>query len=503
MAERLMRGFLLSETSRVAASFSQPASGSLSRQIITRRVDRFQQFLVGVDGAALFCSFALSYLIRATFLAEWGKEVGPFSSLLWLFWVIASVWFVSLWFFGFYHTNRFWSYKELLLRLSKAEVVAALSVMSFFYLSKTDTVSRLFFQTFVGVSFLLLFLTNATLKNLQEHWRRKGSNLCNVVIAGLNTKALAYYEATRAHPAWGVSVLGFLGADGDVPRQEFCGKPVLGQMTSLLSVLRDQVVDEVILALPRSQTNELEKYLHLCEEMGVTARVILDIPRSLRVRPAIETVGQVPLLSFESTSHNGVALGVKRVIDFLGAFLGLGLLSVAYLYYAPKIRKDSPGPTIFRQTRVGKHGRLFTLYKFRTMSQDAERLQQTLAAQNQMNGPIFKIKDDPRITPLGHKLRRSHIDELPQLVNVLRGEMSLVGTRPPTPKEVEQYLPAHHRRLSMKPGLTGLWQLNGNKVSDFNEVVELDCRYIDEWSLWLDVKILAQTLRKIVRGTGW
>ena len=509
MRENLIRGHFVSGVHHVTASFSRATSAHTpaSRHILTRRVDGFQRSLVFVDGLVLFLSFVISYVVsyfvRDTLLTEGVGGLRPFPKFLWLLWVIVPVWFASLWFFGFYRSNRFWSYKELLLRLAQAQVVAALGVMSIFYLSKTGDVSRLFFQMFVGTSFLLLFFTNVALQILQEHLRRKGFNLHNVVIAGLNDRALMYYEATRVHSAWGVSVLGFLCADGDVSRQEFCGKPVLGQMANLLHVLREQVVDEVILALPRSQTHESEKYIHLCEEMGVTARVILDIPRTLRVRPVIETVGQVPMLSFESTSHNSVALGVKRAIDILGALFGLGLLVAAHLYYAPKIRKDSPGPATFRQTRVGKHGRLFTLYKFRTMYQDAEKLRHTLAVQNQMNGPIFKIKNDPRITAIGQRLRSSHVDELPQFWNVFRGDMSLVGTRPPTPEEVAQYLPSHHRRLSMKPGLTGLWQLNGNQVNDFNEVVRLDCQYIDEWSLWLDLRILIKTMQKMVKGTGW
>ena len=509
MSENLIRGHIVSGVHHVTASLSRAAvvHTPASRHILTRRIDGFQRSLIFVDGFVLLLSFIISYvvsyIVRDTLLTEWVGGLRPFPKFLWLLWVIIPVWFASLWFFGFYRSNRFWPYKELLLRLAQAQVVAALGVMSIFYLSKMGDVSRLFFQTFVGTSFLLLFFTNVALQTLQEHLRRKGFNLQNVVIAGLNNKALMYYEAIRMNPAWGVSVLGFLCTNEDVSRQEFCGKPVLGQMENLLHVLREQVVDEVILALPRSQTHESEKYIHLCEEMGVTARVILDIPHAMRVRPVIETVGQVPLLSFESTSHNGVALGVKRVIDIIGALFGLGLLVGAYLYYAPKIRKDSPGPVIFRQTRVGKHGRLFTLYKFRTMYQDAEKYLQTLAIQNQMNGPIFKIKNDPRITVVGQRLRTSHVDELPQFWNVFRGDMSLVGTRPPTPGEVAQYLPSHHRRLSMKPGLTGLWQLNGNQVTDFNEIVALDCHYIDEWSLWLDVKILAKTLQKMVKGTGW
>jgi lipopolysaccharide/colanic/teichoic acid biosynthesis glycosyltransferase len=159
---------------------------------------------------------------------------------------------------------------------------------------------------------------------------------------------------------------------------------------------------------------------------------------------------------------------------------------------------------IFRQQRVGQNGRRFTIYKFRTMCAGAEQIKAALGAQNEMKGPIFKLRGDPRVTPTGRKLRSRHLDELPQFWNVLKGEMSLVGTRPPTDDEIVAYLGHHQRRLSIKPGLTGLWQLNGNgAVKDFEDVVKLDCEYIDNWSLWLDAKIVAKTVTKVMRGDGW
>jgi lipopolysaccharide/colanic/teichoic acid biosynthesis glycosyltransferase len=188
----------------------------------------------------------------------------------------------------------------------------------------------------------------------------------------------------------------------------------------------------------------------------------------------------------------------------IGATLGLCACVIAYICYGRRLRRESGASVLFRQERVGWNGRRFTLYKFRTMRADSEQLKAALDARNEMNGPIFKLKDDPRVTPTGRKLRRRHLDELPQFWNVLRGDMSLVGTRPPTDDETAAYLEHHQRRLSIKPGLTGLWQLNGNgAVKDFEDVVKLDCEYIDNWSLWLDAKIVAKTVTKVMRGDAW
>jgi lipopolysaccharide/colanic/teichoic acid biosynthesis glycosyltransferase len=208
-------------------------------------------------------------------------------------------------------------------------------------------------------------------------------------------------------------------------------------------------------------------------------------------------------LVLDPPRRNAIALAIKRIVDIVGALAGLLVGMVAYLVYNRRIRRESGGSVIFRQARVGECGRVFEMYKLRTMKTDAEVALERLHEHNEMRGPVFKIRHDPRIIPIGKWLRKYHLDELPQFWNVLKGDMSLVGPRPPTPNEVELYSPHHLQRLRGKPGLTGSWQLYGNSVSDFEDIVKLDCRYIDQWSLWLDLKILAKTIPKILRGGGW
>jgi lipopolysaccharide/colanic/teichoic acid biosynthesis glycosyltransferase len=210
------------------------------------------------------------------------------------------------------------------------------------------------------------------------------------------------------------------------------------------------------------------------------------------------------LLLHETVPVGAIALAVKRLMDVAASVVGLVFCGFAYVMLARRIKRETRGSVIFRQTRVGRNGRLFTLYKFRTMDASAEEQHEELLEQNEMKGHIFKIRHDPRITPLGRTLRKLYIDELPQFWNVFRGEMSLVGTRPPTPSEVACYEPHHQRRLSMKPGVTGLWQLYGNdEVTDFEEIVELDCRYIDTWSLLQDCRIIFRTILRVARGGGY
>ena len=248
----------------------------------------------------------------------------------------------------------------------------------------------------------------------------------------------------------------------------------------------------------------VEEYISLCQEMGLTSRLVLDLPQRQWTRQDLALVDGVGILSLGPVRLSTWRLAVKRAIDVVGAGVGLILFAAAYVWYARRVREDSPGPVLFSQVRVGRHGRYFALYKFRTMYVNAEARQAALMAANEMQGAMFKVRDDPRVTRLGRWMRARHLDELPQFWNVLRGDMSLVGTRPPTLEEVECYRPDHLRRLSMKPGITGLWQLAGNQeIRDFEEIVRLDCQYIDSWSIWLDVRILIRTVLKVLSRTGW
>jgi lipopolysaccharide/colanic/teichoic acid biosynthesis glycosyltransferase len=273
---------------------------------------------------------------------------------------------------------------------------------------------------------------------------------------------------------------------------------------TLDQVLDAHVIDDVFM-IDSSGALDPEEILYSSSIRGKTFRTLMKTPLAPAGRYRTQALGGGEyLLSHESVPVGRIALGIKRLTDLVGASIGMVFCAVAYLIFSWRIRRETRGSAIFRQKRVGRNGRLFTLYKFRTMQVGSEEVQFELLERNEMTGHMFKIRDDPRITRLGRLLRKLYIDELPQFWNVVKGEMSLVGTRPPTPSEVAGYQPHHQRRLSMKPGITGLWQLYGNdEVTDFEEVVELDCKYIDTWSIWQDCKIILRTVLRVGRAGGY
>jgi lipopolysaccharide/colanic/teichoic acid biosynthesis glycosyltransferase len=293
----------------------------------------------------------------------------------------------------------------------------------------------------------------------------------------------------------------FTGANGEVLFRNEGGEET---PSTLDEVLDAHVIDDVLM-VDSSDGLDPDDILYASSIRGKTFRALMRTPLAPAGRYLTQDLGAGEyLLSHESVPVGKMRLAVKRLMDLVGATIGLVFCAVAYVAFSRRIKRETQGSTIFRQTRVGRNGRLFTLYKFRTMLVSAEGRQRELLQHNEMTGHMFKIRDDPRITTLGRLLRNKYIDEFPQFWNVLKGEMSIVGTRPPTPSEVACYEPHHQRRLSMKPGITGLWQLFGNdEVTDFEEVVELDCRYIDTWSIWQDCRIIFRTVLRVVRAGGF
>ena len=270
-------------------------------------------------------------------------------------------------------------------------------------------------------------------------------------------------------------------------------------------VLRRYAVDEVVAVTTWDQSAIWNELAEACADRGLIFRQLVVMPKPRIGKYQIEDAGNGQyFVSLETVPQDFLALAIKRALDIVGSILGLLLCALVYPFYALWLQIVSPGAVLFRQERMGRNGRFFTLYKFRTMRPNAEEELPELMALNQMSGAIFKIANDPRIIAGGHPMRRTHLDELPQFWNVLLGDMSLVGTRPPTRNEVGSYENRHHRRLSMRPGITGIWQVAGNDaVSDFEEVVKLDCQYIDQWSLRLDFDLIAKTISKVMRLEGW
>jgi exopolysaccharide biosynthesis polyprenyl glycosylphosphotransferase len=304
---------------------------------------------------------------------------------------------------------------------------------------------------------------------------------------------------------WGSRNLGFLD---DEPRSldvETIGELFLGSAKELGKFLENEIVDEVIIALPRQRlaSDSTTQAIRLCEAVGLDVTIVSDLFQAQRAKPSYHEVLGVPALNFVSYQpRQPLALAVKRAMDVLGAALGLVLTLPLWLVVAAAIKLDSRGPIFFVQDRCGLHGRTFPFLKFRTMSCDAERRRAELLQYNEVSAPVFKIAHDPRVTRVGRFLRRSSIDELPQLINVLLGHMSLVGPRPPIPEEVNAYELAERRRLSVRPGLTCLWQISGRSLLRFEDWVRLDLQYIDQWSLLLDLRIMLRTIPAVLTAKG-
>jgi exopolysaccharide biosynthesis polyprenyl glycosylphosphotransferase len=328
-----------------------------------------------------------------------------------------------------------------------------------------------------------------------------GRNYRHVLVVGSGPRARLAVNLIDEHPSWGQRVVGLLDEYDTPVDPSFIGVPI-SKLQDLPDLMRRVVIDEVIVACPRSMLSEITPAIATCAAVGIPVTMLSDVFGDLMPRPRVAEFGMHPALSFGVVHHSRSALLFKRVMDVLCASALLLLLSPVITIAAIAIKLDSKGPVLFRQKRCGLNGRLFDVLKLRSMHADAEKRRAELVALNEMDGPVFKIRNDPRITRVGRWLRRLSIDELPQLWNVVRGEMSLVGPRPPIPGEVDDYDVGQRRRLSMRPGITCLWQVEGRNTIGFDEWVQLDLEYIDRWSLLLDLMILLRTLPAVVRGTG-
>ncbi len=331
--------------------------------------------------------------------------------------------------------------------------------------------------------------------------RRGGQNYRNVLVIGTGPRAVNLTETIECHPEWGLRLVGYVD-EGDVPLDGRIPSERVFKMIDFPRLVRDEVIDEVITACPRSMLAEIGPAVKVCSAVGVPLTVMTDLFGDYLPPPRLKRFGSYAGLSFAPVHHSVMMLWLKRGIDIAGALVGLIVAAPTIGIAALAIRLTSPGSIFFRQIRCGLNGRPFAMIKLRTMVADAEARRKDVVYLNEMGGPVFKIEKDPRITPVGRWLRAFSIDELPQLWNILVGDMSLVGPRPPIPAEVAQYETSERRRLSMRPGLTCLWQVSGRNQIGFDEWVKLDLQYIDSWSLSNDLKILLLTLPTVLAGGG-
>ena len=385
--------------------------------------------------------------------------------------------------------------------MAKPIALGGLFLGSVIFVVQAKYFSRSLFALFLAIFYLITLVEKITIRLSQRHVRRKGFNYRSVLIVGINEGALRIADALSRNREYGFKVIGFLNGYGQDYVQADNYK-VLGSVEDLEQVIDRQIVDEIIFALPVDELARSEAKIVKCEEIGVKIHIRADFARSIFARAYLGSVSGIPILTLASTPHAATDIVLKRLVDVVVSTLGLVLSAPLFAVTAALIKMESQGPVLFRQVRSGLNGRRFVLLKFRSMNHDAEHQRLALEERNEMSGPVFKLQDDPRVTRVGAWLRRISLDELPQLWNVLRGDMSLVGPRPPLPSEVQKYERWQRRRLSMKPGITCLWQVNGRNDIDFDEWMKLDMEYIDNWSLVLDFKILARTVPAVLFSRG-
>jgi exopolysaccharide biosynthesis polyprenyl glycosylphosphotransferase len=454
--------------------------------------------------AFLVATFVIQSSPNGMFLSEFMALKIKLGNCL-LFALLLAFWHNLFVLCGLYVSKRLTKRSTELFGVTKATILASVFLL---------VMARATHINMVSTSFVLLFWLSCTAlmasgrlvaRSLLVALRSRGRNSRFVLIVGTNERAIAFADSIAARPELGIHMVGFVDNDwAGIPKFETTGHSRCCDFSGLPGFLRNNVVDEVAIYLPlRSYYEHAAQLISLCEHHGILIRLDTQ-PFNLRTQSssALHLDPEVHLAGLPSSPLSGPAI-TKRLIDLLISGVALLVLSPLFLIVALLVKFTSESPILFSQTRVGLNKRMFRMYKFRTMIPDAEKIQDQLLSRNEMSGPVFKIKQDPRITPLGRILRNTSIDELPQLFNVFKGEMSLVGPRALSLRDYELFdTDSHRRRFSVKPGITCLWQIAGRNSVPFERWMELDLQYIDKWSLWLDLKILAQTLPAVLRGTG-
>ncbi len=461
--------------------------------MISRKQELSLQLNQLADALVLAAALFLGYALRSYRIIDFDvlPEIPPLESFLWIFLVVMLFGPLLLEMQGFYQYPLEKPLHRSLRQIAYAGMWCGLILGTAVVFLKLSIPSRSAFLLFMFLAPLGLLGREAVFRAIYLRRLRRGARGESLILAGTPRKMDELVAALSPMQRMEINVVERIDLEKQTVRD-------------LVDAMHRHSVGRVILAFGSHSADNLQASIAACETEGVEAWLAADFVRASIARPAYDSLGPTPMLVFRVTPDLSWALMVKGAIDRVGAFIGLVLLSPFLLAIAAGIKLTSPGPVIFKQQRAGRHGRAFTMYKFRSMRTGAEMERDELRAFNQMSGPVFKIGDDPRITPFGRWLRRSSLDELPQLVNVLLGDMSLVGPRPLPLYEVDNFeLTAHRRRLSMKPGLTCLWQIGGrSNVRNFDDWVKLDVQYIDNWSLGLDLVILLRTIPVVIFGIG-
>lgn len=454
-----------------------------------------------IDLISIIASFAMAFGVRYQVL--FGRET--LGDQIWIV-ALAVIIYISVSFytnvgFNFYRRGFF----EEFVNVIKTETsYMILLLLMLFFMHRSSDLSRLVFGYTVIFNTIFMYGIRTAFKLYMLKIYRSSKNSKRMLVVTNSGIADAVLQNLSNYSDVDRQIVGIVVTD-TVDVKSINGTKIVANCDNLIDYTVRNEIDEVfVIDDTLSKSSLIEKWTNELSEMGVIVNINIDVLNLTNNRKKqLNQIGPYAVASFARNLFTPRQLFVKRLLDIVGSLIGMVFLGLAFIIVAPAIKLDSPGPVFFKQIRIGKNGRKFVFYKFRSMYQDAEERKKALLQKNEIKGLMFKMENDPRITNVGRFLRRASIDELPQFWNVLKGDMSLVGTRPPTVDEFEQYEAKHKCRLSMTPGITGMWQISGRSdIKDFDEVVKLDMQYIDNWTILKDIKILLVTIKVVLLGKG-
>lgn len=491
---------------KLAQTASRPQRDSLIASV-ARRINpqRWGLLLRAVDAILTLIAFAGAYWLR--YGLQWFRAVDPaYQVPIWVYTPFAVLLVVVLQ--VTFRLSGVYPYKpgrSVIEDGYKAATASTIGVVALMVLSMAFnplSYSRLIYLYTAILVTLLVTLSRGIIGLLRTHLRRYGIGVQRVLLVGAGDVGRMVMRTVAARPDYGLQIVGFLDDNPSKGSTDIGPFRALGPVDNVTQTLEQVQVDRVIVCLPWQSHRTMQRLLHQCELAGVNAQVVPDFFQMTRDHMQVEDLNGIPLISKRDIVITGWNLVVKRTFDLVLSVLFGVLISPLLLAVVLGIKLDSPGPIFYSQERVGRNGKSFRCYKFRSMVVNADTMVQSLAERNEATGPLFKLRDDPRITRFGRFLRRYSIDELPQLWNVVRGEMSIVGPRPNLPEEVAQYQEWHRKRLLVSPGITGLWQVSGRSDLTFDEMVLLDIYYVENWNILLDINILLRSFPAVIRARG-
>ncbi len=453
----------------------------------------------GMDMATIMLSFVFATYIRYFNFRDMRDKTTHFYICV-LLMLVATVYHYALDYSRDFIKRSFWKEGTAIFKYVLTMVLGTISVA--YVLQLAEQFSRLVMFYFTVIDALLMLIIHQVFKSILKTYWKSGDTAVKLLVVAEKENLMPTIRHLQHRIEINYHIVGAVCIDEDLTGEVIRGVEVIATRENIIDKVTALPLDEVFIHTPDISQSDLNKTIEALGDMGVTVHYCIELP-SISGSTQVGTFGTYSVISYINGTGRYRALILKRLMDIIGALVGLTLTGIVTPFVALAIKLDSPGPVFFSQVRIGKNGRRFNIYKFRSMRTDAEEIKKKLEDQNEMNGLMFKMKKDPRITKVGAFIRKTSIDELPQFLNILKGEMSLVGTRPPTEDEFEKYNHYYRRRISMTPGLTGMWQVSGRSdIEDFDDVVKLDLQYIDNWSLGLDIRILIKTVGVVIFGRG-